>query len=78
MNNEVREEKEEENKPAEVVENVQAAFKSNYILPTLSLLKPPERKKSLNNQAVIEKNIMILEKTLRDFGIGFPALPSQA
>ncbi len=69
MNNEVREEKEEENKPVEVVENVQTAFKSNYILPTLSLLKPPERKKSLNNQAVIEKNIMILEKTLRDFGI---------
>ena len=69
MNNEVREEKEEENKPAEVVENVQTAPKSNYILPTLSLLKPPERKKSLNNQAVIEKNIMILEKTLRDFGI---------
>ena len=42
---------------------------SNYKLPTLSLLKDIDKKKNPNNQALIEKNIQILEKTLRDFGI---------
>ncbi len=42
---------------------------SNYKLPTLSLLKDVDKKKNGNNQAVIEKNINIIEKTLRDFGI---------
>ena len=42
---------------------------SNYKLPTLSLLKDVDKKKNNNNQAIIEKNIQILEKTLRDFGI---------
>jgi len=42
---------------------------SNYILPTLSLLKAPERKKVVNNQASIENNIITLEKTLKEFGI---------
>ncbi len=42
---------------------------SNYKLPTLSLLKNADKKKNPNNQAIIEKNITIIEKTLRDFGI---------
>ena len=42
---------------------------NNYTLPTLSLLKPPERKKVVNNQASIENNIITLEKTLKEFGI---------
>ncbi len=52
---------EEEKKPVKV---------SNYVLPTLSLLKDVTKKSgNENNQAIIEKNINILEKTLRDFGI---------
>ena len=42
---------------------------SNYKLPTLSILKNAVVKKNSNNQEIIEKNILILEKTLRDFGI---------
>ena len=42
---------------------------TNYKLPTLSLLKDIDKKKNNNNQMLIEKNIQILEKTLRDFGI---------
>ena len=42
---------------------------SKYKLPTLSILKDIDKKKNTNNQALIEKNIGILEKTLRDFGI---------
>lgn len=42
---------------------------SNYKLPTLSLLKDVEKKSKSNNQAIIEKNIGILEQTLREFGI---------
>ena len=45
------------------------AVSSNYKLPTLSLLKDIDKKKNTNNQLLIEKNIQILEKTLRDFGI---------
>lgn len=42
---------------------------TNYVLPTLSLLKDPVQKKKVNNQEIIEKNIITLEKTLREFGI---------
>ncbi len=42
---------------------------SNYKLPTLNLLKNIDKKKNQNNQGLIERNIQILEKTLRDFGI---------
>ena len=42
---------------------------TNYILPTLSLLKGPVQKKKVNNQETIERNIITLEKTLREFGI---------
>lgn len=43
--------------------------KTKYVLPTLSILKNADKKKNVNAQATIERNIMILEKTLRDFGI---------
>ena len=72
MDREVKEENieslltdEYEDEPKETV-HVKA---SNYKLPTLSLLKDVDKKKNNNNQALIEKNINILEKTLRDFGI---------
>ena len=41
----------------------------NYKLPSLALLKTPPKVKSKGNQAVIEKNIEILENVLKDFGI---------
>ena len=41
----------------------------NYKLPPITLLKPPVKTKGGNNQAFIEKNITILENTLKDFGI---------
>ena len=40
-----------------------------YVLPTLDLLKKPAKKKNDTNTEQIERNISILEKTLRDFGI---------
>ena len=52
-----------------VEEPKKPVISSNYKLPTLSLLKDIDKKKNPNNQALIEKNIQILEKTLRDFGI---------
>lgn len=67
MNNEVKEVNEEENSIPTV--NEQHIQNNNYILPTLSLLKPPERKKNPNSQTTIENNIITLEKTLKDFGI---------
>ena len=41
----------------------------NYKLPPLSILNPPAKSKGGNNQAFIERNIGILENTLKDFGI---------
>ena len=52
-----------------VEEPKKPVISSNYKLPTLSILKDIDKKKNSNNQALIEKNIQILEKTLRDFGI---------
>ena len=53
-----------------VRENVEGVQENrNYKLPPISLLKPPAKTKGGNNQASIEKNIMILENTLKDFGI---------
>lgn len=74
MNNEVKEENKEEEadintsaSQPQIVHN--SPQNSNYVLPTLSILKPPERKKSANNQSTIENNIITLEKTLKEFGI---------
>jgi len=67
MNNEVKEEKEFEK---EEVHNINpVSHSSNYVLPTLSLLKQTEKKKNVTNQITIENNIMTLERTLREFGI---------
>lgn len=41
----------------------------NYKLPSLNLLKPATKNKNGNSQAAIEKNIIILERVLKDFGI---------
>lgn len=72
MNNEVKEEEKEETienlLTDEYVEKPKVK-KSNYVLPTLSLLKNITKSKNTNSQAIIEKNIQILEKTLKDFGI---------
>ena len=75
MNAEVKEENEGEKE--ETIENLLTdeyiekpkVKKTNYILPTLSILKNIDKKKNNNNQAVIEKNIQIIENTLKDFGI---------
>ena len=40
-----------------------------YILPTLDLLKKPSKKKNDTNTEQIERNIEILQNTLKDFGI---------
>ena len=50
-----------------VKENSQ--IKHNYILPSINLLDNPKKKKNNVNQSLIEKNIEILEKVLKDFNI---------
>ncbi len=57
---EVAEEKPKEEK---VVTN------KSYQLPPLSLLNPPKKSKNETDQSSIEKNIEILERVLKDFGI---------
>lgn len=42
---------------------------SNYVLPPVSLLNNPPKKVNNNQQTTIENNIIVLEKTLREFGI---------
>ena len=42
---------------------------NNYQLPSLNLLKVAPKKKAGVNQASIEKNIEILERVIKDFGI---------
>ena len=41
----------------------------DYVLPPIALLNPPKKKGKNTNNQVIEKNIEIIEKTLRDFGL---------
>ncbi len=43
--------------------------KHNYVLPSINLLDAPKKKKNNVNQSLIEKNIEILEKVLKDFNI---------
>ena len=45
------------------------AIKHNYVLPSINLLDAPKKKKNSVNQSLIEKNIEILEKVLKDFNI---------
>ena len=50
------------------IEN-KVTVKHNYILPPINLLDSPKKKKNNVNQSLIEKNIEILEKVLKDFNI---------
>ena len=54
---------EEKPKEEKVVTN------KSYQLPPLSLLNPPKKSKNETDQSSIEKNIEILERVLKDFGI---------
>ena len=58
-------EKKEENAPVKVVDNTN----KSYQLPPLTLLDKPKKKANETDNAVIEKNIEILERVLKDFGI---------
>ncbi len=40
-----------------------------YVLPPLSLLNPPKKNIKGTDQSMIEKNIIVLEKVLKDFGV---------
>lgn len=60
----VKEEEKNKEIPVEIVKS-----NSNYQLPTLNLLNSPTKKKNSINQSAIEKNIEILEKVIKDFGI---------
>ncbi len=62
--------KEEKNEKASVsVEKKEVVVNHKYQLPPLSLLDRPKKKATETDGAVIEKNIEILERVLRDFKI---------
>ena len=71
MQDEVKKDKEDiENLLNETsYETPKAPQMNRYVLPTLDLLKKPQKKKTDDNTEQIEKNIEILQSTLRDFGI---------
>ena len=52
-----------------VVDENKVTVKHNYVLPSINLLDTPKKKKNSVNQSLIEKNIEILEKVLKDFNI---------
>ncbi len=61
----LKEEKEEqEEQPQETIPH-----NYHYTLPPIKLLTPPKNNKKNLNQGQIEKNIEILEKVLKDFGV---------
>lgn len=65
--NEITNHKEEDKQkeiPVEVIKS-----NNNYLLPPLNLLSIPSKKKNSMNQSAIERNIEILEKVIKDFGI---------
>ncbi len=51
------------------VETVSSNYNRNYQLPTLDILDKPKNKKKNANQSAIEKNIVTLERVLKDFGV---------
>ena len=61
---EIKTTKSEDINPVEI-----AADTSNYKLPPMSLLNAPKKNKKNNDNAIIEKNIETIEKTLKDFAI---------
>ena len=50
-------------------EKVFSNYNANYQLPNIDILDKPKKKSKNNNQASIEKNIVALEKVLKDFGV---------
>ncbi len=65
MNHEtLKEDKEEKEEVKEKVE-----INKSYKLPPITLLDQPKKGKKSNDHVVIEKNIVILENVLKDFGI---------
>ena len=62
--NDEKEDQDISDKPKEV-----SQVKHNYVLPSINLLDAPKKKKNSVNQSLIEKNIEILEKVLKDFNI---------
>jgi len=67
-NNHIKEEIKEEKEEVITLENLKKR-KSKYQLPPISLLDAPKKNKGGNNQAVVEHNIVVLERVLKDFGI---------
>ena len=63
------EEEEKEVKELNVMDENKVVVKHNYVLPPIDLLDAPKKKKNGVNQSLIEKNIEILEKVLKDFNI---------
>ena len=59
----------EEDKSATTANEEKTKVKHNYVLPPINLLDAPKKKKNSINQSLIEKNIEILEKVLKDFNI---------
>ena len=67
---EVKEIKTKRERVEEPIEEVKAnTSNSNYQLPPITLLDLPKKKSKGNSNAIIEKNIEIIEKTLKDFNI---------
>lgn len=67
---EVKEIKTKREKAEEVKEEVKPnTSNSHYQLPPITLLDLPKKKSKGNSNAIIERNIEIIEKTLRDFNI---------
>lgn len=56
-----------EEEPVEKVNTKEHNY--HYTLPPIQLLTPPKKNKKNMNQSQIEKNIEILEKVLKDFGV---------
>lgn len=52
-----------------IVSSNKSIVKHNYVLPSINLLDQPKKRKNSVNQSLIEKNIEILEKVLKDFNI---------
>ena len=58
-----------ENNEEKVNKEEKVVTNKSYQLPPLSLLNPPKKSKNETDQSSIEKNIEILERVLKDFGI---------
>lgn len=64
-----KDEKEESSEETPKEEVVSSTHNFNYQLPPMNLLDAPKKNKKNMNQGQIEKNIEVLEKVLKDFGV---------